>query len=82
MFQDGLDDLPVFNETDDSHDSPTLRASQGINLVDFLNEPGPVLPVFLGALIRFQDGGDPVIFGFFPFSPGNITVVSIIPHHV
>ena len=39
MFQDGLDDLPVFNETDDPHDSPALRAGQGINLVDFLNDP-------------------------------------------
>ncbi len=25
MFQDGLDDLPVFDEADDPHDSPTLR---------------------------------------------------------
>jgi len=34
VFKDGLDDLPVFNETDDAHDSPALRAGQGINLVD------------------------------------------------
>jgi len=26
VFQDGLDGLPVFDETDDPHDSPTLRA--------------------------------------------------------
>ena len=25
MFQDGSDDLPVFNEGQDAHDSPTLR---------------------------------------------------------
>jgi len=25
VFQDGLDDLPVFDEADDLHDSPTLR---------------------------------------------------------
>jgi hypothetical protein len=31
-FQDGLEDLPVFDETDDSHDSPKLRASQGVDL--------------------------------------------------
>ena len=30
MFQDGLDDLPVFDEADDPHGSPTLRTSQGI----------------------------------------------------
>jgi hypothetical protein len=40
VFQDGLDDLPVLNETDDPHGSPTpfdrlrtsFRAGQGINL--------------------------------------------------
>ena len=79
MFQDGLDDLPVFDEAEDPHDSPTLRASQGIDLVDLLDQPGPVLPVFLRTLIRFQDAGDPVVFGFFSLSPGDITVVSIIP---
>ncbi len=26
--------------------------------------------------------GDPVLFGFFPFSPGNITVVTIVPDHL
>jgi hypothetical protein len=60
MFQDGLDDLPVFDEADDSHDSPTLRAGQRIDFVDFLNEPRPVLPVFLRTLIDFQDAGDPI----------------------
>jgi hypothetical protein len=53
VFQDGLDDLWVFVEADDPHGSPTLRASQGIDLVDFLNESGPVLPIFLRTLIRF-----------------------------
>lgn len=57
MFQDGQDDLPVFNEADDLHDSPTLRKGQGIDLVDLLNQPGPVLPVFLETFIDFQDAG-------------------------
>ena len=33
VFPDCLDDLPVFDEADDSHDSSTLRAGQGIDLV-------------------------------------------------
>ena len=40
VFQDGLDDLPVFDEADDPHDSPTLRKSQGIDLVGLLTQPG------------------------------------------
>ena len=78
MFQDGLDDLPVFDEADDPHDSPTLRAGQGIDLVNLLNQPGPVLPVFLQTLIRFQDAGDPVALSFAPFSPADITVIPVV----
>ena len=54
MFQDGLDDLPVFDEADDPHGPPALRTGQGIDLVDLLNQPGPVLPVFLGIFIGFR----------------------------
>jgi len=45
------DDLPVFDEAD--------RTGQGIDLVDFLDQPDPVLPVFLRTSIGFQDAGDP-----------------------
>ena len=73
MFQDRLDDLPAFDEADVSQDSLTLRAGQGIDLVDILNEPRPVLPVFLRTIIDFQDAGAPVVFGFFAFSPADVT---------
>ena len=94
VFQDGLDDLPVFNETDNPHDSPTSPLSRGqasgrsgdhpspINSrigSDLLNEPRPVLPVFLRTLIRFLDARDPVVLGFFPFFPADAAGISIIP---
>jgi hypothetical protein len=82
VFQDGLDDLPVFDEADDAHGSPALRAGQGIDFIDLLDQPGPVLPVFLGALIGFQDAGYCVALFFIPFSPGDITVIPIIPDHL
>ena len=59
VFQDGLDDLPVFDEADDPHDSPTSPLTQGqawgksrdqpspMNSgtgCDLLNQPGPVFP--------------------------------------
>ena len=68
MFQDGLDDLPVFDEADDPHDSPTLRAGQGIDLVDFLNQSGTVVPVFLRVAVGFNDKGGKVI-GLLLLSP-------------
>jgi len=51
VFQDGLDDLPVFNAADDPHGSPTsferlrtgFRAGQGIDLPD---------PVGRGSIFR------------------------------
>jgi len=30
----------------------------------------------------FQDAGGPVLFGFFPFSPRNVTVITVIPDHL
>ena len=42
MFQDSLDELPIFDEADDLHDSLTIRTGQGIDVVDLLNQPGPV----------------------------------------
>jgi len=59
VFQDGLDDLPVFDEADDPHGSPTLRTAQGIDLVDLLNQPGPVLPVGYPVIGKYQDIGYP-----------------------
>ncbi|MDD1777893.1 MAG: hypothetical protein LUQ65_06950 [Candidatus Helarchaeota archaeon] len=70
MFQDGLDDLPVFDEADDPDDSPTLRTSQGIDPVDLLNQPGPVFPVFLRTFIGFQDAGEARPLWFLSAFPG------------
>jgi len=73
MFQDGLDHLPVFNEVD-PHPPLTFRAGQGVYFIDLLDQPSPILPVFLRALIRFQNGGEPLVLGFFPLSPGDIAI--------
>jgi hypothetical protein len=53
-------------------------AHQGIDLIDLLNQPGPVFPVFLHTFIGFQDARDLVVFGFFSLSPGGITVVPTV----
>jgi len=70
--------IPHTSDTSGGRPSP-IRSGTGS---DLLNEPGPVLPVSLRTLIRLEDAGDPVVFGFFSLSPGDITVVSIIPHHL
>lgn len=72
-----MDSLPVFEEADDPHASPPLRAAQGINLVDFLNQSGAVFPVFPRTPIGFQDAGHPIVFSFFSLSSGDITLLSI-----
>ena len=55
VFQDGLDDLPGFYEADDPHGSPTLRTSQGIGLVDLMDQPGPGPAVCPRTFIGFQN---------------------------
>ena len=82
MFQDSLDVLSVLNEADNPHDSPIFRTGGGIDLVDLLNQPGPILTVFLRTLIGFQDAEDPIVSGSFPLSPRDITVVPIVPGHL
>jgi len=89
MLEDFFDHFLIFDESDDSHLTTALGTGQGINFIDFLDQPGPVLPVFLRTFIGFQvedstlrDAGDPVVFGFFSLSPRDITVVAIISDHL
>jgi hypothetical protein len=48
MLEDLFDHFLIFDESDDSHLTLALRAGQGINLIYFLNQSGPVFSVFLG----------------------------------
>jgi hypothetical protein len=42
MFQDGLDDLPLFDKVDDPNSFQTHRTDRGIDLVDSLDQVSPV----------------------------------------
>jgi hypothetical protein len=48
MPENLLDHFFIFDESDDSHLTLALRAGQGINLINFLNQPRPILSIFLG----------------------------------
>jgi len=41
-----FDNLRISYKTNDSHLTLAFRACQGINLIDLLNQPGPVLSLF------------------------------------
>ncbi len=83
MLEDLFYNLLVLYQTDYFHLSVTSRASQVGNLLDFLNQSGPVLSIFLGVLIRFQDTGYPFILVlFFPFAPADIAVITVVPDHL
>ncbi len=47
MFQYLSDDFWVLNGADDSHLALTFGTDEGINLIDLLNKPGPILPIRL-----------------------------------
>ena len=47
MLKDSLDDLLILYKTDDLHPPLALETGQGINLINFLNQPGPVFSVLL-----------------------------------
>ena len=48
MLEDLFDDLLILDEGDDLHIPMALRTYQGVHLIDFLNQPGPILSVFFG----------------------------------
>jgi hypothetical protein len=72
--------LVILDESEDSHLALAPGAGQGINLINPLNQPRPILPIFLGGSLRLQNAGYPFILALFlPFPPVNITVIPIIP---
>ena len=83
MLEDLFDHLLIFDESEDSHLTLALGAGQGINLINLLNQPHPILTIFPGGTLRFQNAWHPFILALFlPFPPGNITVIPIIPDHL
>ena len=45
VFEDLFYDVFGLNESDDGHRPMALGTSQGVNLIDFLNQSGPVLSI-------------------------------------
>jgi hypothetical protein len=76
MLEDLFDHFLIFDESDDSHLTLAFGTGQGINLKHFLNQPRPILSIFLGGTFWLQDAWYPFILALFlPFPPGNITVM-------
>jgi hypothetical protein len=47
MLEDLLDHFFIFDESDDSHLPLAFGTGQGINLINFLNQPGPIFSILL-----------------------------------
>jgi hypothetical protein len=47
MLENLFDHFLIFDESDDSHLTLALGAGQGINLMYFLNQSGPVFSILL-----------------------------------
>ena len=65
MLQNGIDDLLILDGADDPHGSPTFRTNQWIDLINFLNQPGPAFPARRRGSVGFDDVRDGVVFQFF-----------------
>ena len=65
MLQNGIDDLLILDRADDPHDSPTFRTSESIDLINFLNQPGPAFPARCRGSVGFDDVRDGLVFQFF-----------------
>ena len=71
-------DLGVLDERNHAHRPLTLGAGEGVNLVDFLDEPCPVLAVPLGWFIGLQDARDQsVLVCLLALTPTDVAVVAL-----
>ncbi len=83
MLEDLLYDLLVFDESQYTHLILALGTRSGVHFIYFLDQPGPVFPVFSGRSIRFQNTGyQLVLVVLFPLAPGYVTDVAVISHHL
>lgn len=48
MLEDLFNHVLILDESEDAHLTLTFRTGQGINLIDLLNQPRPILSIFLG----------------------------------
>jgi len=55
MLEDLFNHLLILDETDDFHSSLTFGASQGVRLIDPMDQSGPFIPVLLSPLLRHKD---------------------------
>jgi hypothetical protein len=73
MGEDLADHLLLFDDGNHTHFPLTRRADQGIDLVDLLDQPCPVLAKSLVAHGRFQNIGHGAIdAGFLVLAPGHV----------
>ena len=56
VLEDFFNNLLVLNKTDDPHRAPAFGASERVNLIGFLNQPGPILPIFLFCAMGIAHG--------------------------
>ena len=83
MLQDGFDDLPILDGTDDPHGSPAFWADERIDLIDFLKQPGPAFPARRRGFVGFDDVRDGTVFGkLLSLPPGDVAVPPVISNHL
>jgi len=83
MLKNLFYDILVIYHADDFHLSRTFRARQWVHFIDFLDQSGPVFPVFIGRPVRLKDGWDQIaLLLSFALTTAHVTIVTIIPDHL
>ena len=83
MFEDLANDLLILDKCNYPHSTETLRAYEGIDLVDFLYQSRPISPESLAGQFRFKEAGDFIVgVCLFSFSTRNIAIKTVITSHL
>jgi hypothetical protein len=83
VFEDLFYDIFGLNESDDGHRPMAFGTRQGIDFIDFLYHPCPVLAVPLGWFIGLQDAREQsVLVYLLALTPTDVAVVAIVTNHL
>ena len=83
VCEDFFDDFLILDKADDPHGAVAFRAGERVYLVDFLNQPGPILPIRLETFVRLQNARNPRIPTLLlAFSAANVAVIAVVANHL
>ena len=83
VFEDPCDDIGIVDERDDAHGGAAVGALERIDLVNFLNQPGPAgfTPTIVRQVVNDRNDVRVIVLGSQPSrAPRTVGVIAVVAH--